>query len=98
MAWSVVGFPFSRWPGQWSAINFWFGQWSGQWLMVVINVVRGRCSAFLLASGRFLFLRMVGGQCLDQYMVGGRCSMVSGLSVVEGSFNLVLTKGEGNDS
>ena len=46
----------------------------------VSNVVGGRCFAFLLVSGRFLFLRMVGDRCLNQYMVGGRWLMVDGRS------------------
>ena len=64
----------------WSVVGgeFWFGRcrrWS------VSNVVGGRCFAFLLVSGRFLFLRMVGGRCLNKYMVGGRWSVVGGWSV-----------------
>ena len=36
----------------------------------------------LPVSGRFLFLRMVGGRCLDQYMAGGRWSVASRWAVV----------------
>ena len=45
---------------------------------------RWSCFAFLLVGGRFLFLRMVSGRCLNQYMVGGRWLMVGGLWLVGG--------------
>ena len=57
----------------------------------------GRCFAFLLVDGQFLFLRMVGGRCLNQYMVGGRWLMVGdrwlmvgGLWSVAGRWAVVL--------
>ena len=76
--WSVVDFPF----GRWSAVNFglvggFYGRcWRCRWS--VSNVIGGRCFAFLLVGGLFLFLRMVSGRCLNQYMVGGRWLMVGG--------------------
>ena len=49
-------------------------------------MVGGRCFAFLLVRGRFLFLRMVGGQCVNQYMVmvDGLWSVVCGRWLVDG--------------
>ena len=86
--WSVVGLPF----GWWSVVNFWFGRWSMVFMVgaggdrwSVSNVVGGQCFAFLLVGGRFLFLRMVGGPCLNQYVVSGLWSVVSGWSVGGGS-------------
>ena len=89
--WSVFTF------GRWLVVNFWFGRWlvifmvgaGGGWWSVS-NVVGGRCFAFLLVSSRFLFLRMVGGRCLNQYLVGGQWLMVGGLWSVAGRWAVVL--------
>ena len=58
------------------------GAGGGRWS--VSNVVGGRCFAFLLVGGLFLFLRMVDGRCLNQYMVGGSWSVVCGRWLVGG--------------
>ena len=49
----------------WSVVNFWYGRW---FLWSVRAVVSGRCFAFLLVGGRFLFLRMVGGGDMRIYV------------------------------
>ena len=45
-------------------------------VLLVFHLVGGRCFAFLLVVVRFLFLRMVGSLCLNQYMVSGLWSVV----------------------
>ena len=67
--WSVVG-------GEFLVLNFRWFLWSMQ------AVVGGRCFAFLLVGGRFLFLRMVARRCLNQYMVDGLWSVAGRWAVV----------------
>ena len=64
------------------------GAGGGRWS--VSNVAGGWCFAFLLVGGQFLFLRMVGGRCLNQYMVVGSWSVVCGLRSVAGRWAVVL--------
>ena len=73
---TLVGGRFSIWAvvsGEflvWSVVGGFYGRC---WGWSVVGVLH------LLVGGRFLFLRMVGDRCLNQYMVGGRWLMVGGL-------------------
>ena len=62
------------------------GAGGGRWS--VSDVVGGRCFAFLLVGGRFLFLRMVCVLLSIWSVVGGSWSLVCGLWSVGGGFVL----------
>ena len=91
--WSVVGFPFGWWSvvvGEflvWSVVGgFYGGAGSGRLVMwSVVGVLH-----FYWSVVGFLFLRMVGGRCLNRYMVGGRWLMVGDLWSVAGRWAVVL--------
>ena len=68
----------------WSVVDGFYGQ-CAQWS--AFHLVGGRCFAFLLFGGQFLFSRMVGGHVIINIwlVVGGLWSVVCGRWLVVGS-------------